>query len=57
MPFTNLEEPESDSAVILDALKNMFVVKEIRIDVEEFAQFCNDLNYPSEYSDTFWGLS
>jgi len=55
MSFMNLEEPKSDPAIIFNALKSAFTVKSIRINVEEFVQFCDDLNYPSEYQTLFGG--
>ncbi len=56
MPFMNLEEPKSDPAIILDALKSTFSVKDIRVDIDEFARFCDSLNYPPEYQMLFGGF-
>lgn len=47
MSFMNLEEPTSYPVIIFNALEDAFSVKNIRINIEEFVQFCGDLNYPS----------
>jgi hypothetical protein len=49
----NQEEPLSNPNVILNALKNSFLVHDIQIDLQDFKKFCESVNYPTQYNNLF----